>query len=242
MHQSASQSSIVKKIIPIVYEDDNICIVNKPFGIPVQGGAHISVCLTDILQRQCGTQIYPVHRLDKETSGLLVTAKTAAAARQCRSLFDSQSVEKKYTALCFGCFGFSSKKRSREGIIDIPVKENGVLKPALSAYTFLDGTEDFSLFSVRLHSGRMHQIRIHLAGIGYPIIGDDKHGDFRLNKHVWKTARIKKLQLCADTLRFPIAGKPRLFTVPLPDHIQTAIDRLIGMHTPNNPPCVNDAI
>ena len=242
MHQSASQTTILKKIIPIVYEDDNICIVNKPYGMPVQGGAHISVCLTDILQQQCGTEIYPVHRLDKETSGLLVTAKTAAAARLCRSLFDSHAVEKKYTALCFGGFNLSGKKRSREGMIDTPVKENGVMKAALSAYTLLESTQEYSLFSIRLESGRMHQIRIHLAGIGHPIIGDDKHGDFQLNKLLWKTARIKKLQLCADTLRFPIAGKPRLFTVPLPDHIQTAIDRLIGTHTPNNPPCVNDAI
>lgn len=116
MHQSASQSSIVKKIIPIVYEDDNIYIVNKPFGIPVQGGAHISVCLTDILQRQCGTQIYPVHRLDKETSGLLVTAKTAAAARQCRSLFDSQSVEKNTPRSASAVLNFRRKNAAGRGL------------------------------------------------------------------------------------------------------------------------------
>lgn len=235
MHQSASQATILKKTIPIVYEDDNICIVNKPYGLPVQGGAHISVCLTDILQQQCGTEIYPVHRLDKETSGLLVTAKTAAAARLCRSLFDSHAVEKNYTALCFGGFNLSEKTRSREGVIDTPVKENGVLKSALSVYRLLDGTPEYSLFSIRLESGRMHQIRIHLAGIGYPIIGDDKHGHFHLNKQVWKKARIKKLQLCADTLVFPIDGKPRRFTIPLPDHIKTAIEILIGKNILDNP-------
>lgn len=226
------QQNIVKKSIPIVYEDEAICIVNKPFGIPVQGGSHIAVCLTEILSKQLRTEIFPVHRLDKETSGLLVTAKSAAAARSCRALFESQAVEKEYLALCFGNFEHSVNKKTlksspKEGIIDMPIMENGTLKPASSAYKLLAGTDAYSLFSVRLHTGRMHQIRIHLAGIGCPIIGDDKHGNFALNKKLWKTARIKKLQLCAYRLRFPIDGMPRLFTIPIPEHIQAAIDMLI---------------
>lgn len=226
------QQNIVKKSIPIVYEDEAICIVNKPFGIPVQGGSHIAVCLTEILSKQLRTEIFPVHRLDKETSGLLVTAKSAAAARSCRALFESQAVEKEYLALCFGNFEHSVNKKTlksspKEGIIDMPIMENGTLKPASSAYKLLAGTDAYSLFSVRLHTGRMHQIRIHLAGIGCPIIGDDKHGNFALNKKLWKTARIKKLQLCAYRLRFPIGGMPHLFTIPIPEHIQAAIDMLI---------------
>ena len=226
------QQNIVKKSIPIVYEDEAICIVNKPVGIPVQGGSHIAICLTEILSKQLRTEIFPVHRLDKETSGLLVTAKSAAAARSCRALFESQAVEKEYLALCFGNFEHSVNKKTlksspKEGIIDMPIMENGTLKPASSAYKLLAGTDAYSLFSVRLHTGRMHQIRIHLAGIGCPIIGDDKHGNFALNKKLWKTARIKKLQLCAYCLRFPIGGMPRLFTIPIPEHIQAAIDMLI---------------
>lgn len=226
------QQNIVKKSIPIVYEDEAICIVNKPFGIPVQGGSHIAICLTEILSKQLRTEIFPVHRLDKETSGLLVTAKSAAAARSCRALFESQAVEKEYLALCFGNFEHSVNKKTlksspKEGIIDMPIMENGTLKPASSAYKLLAGTDAYSLFSVRLHTGRMHQIRIHLAGIGCPIIGDDKHGNFALNKKLWKTARIKKLQLCAYRLRFPIGGMPHLFTIPIPEHIQAAIDMLI---------------
>ena len=226
------QQNIVKKSIPIVYEDEAICIVNKPFGIPVQGGSHIAICLTEILSKQLRTEIFPVHRLDKETSGLLVTAKSAAAARSCRALFESQAVEKEYLALCFGNFEHSVNKKTlksspKEGIIDTPIMENGTLKPASSAYKLLAGTDAYSLFSVRLHTGRMHQIRIHLAGIGCPIIGDDKHGNFALNKKLWKTARIKKLQLCAYRLRFPIGGMPHLFTIPIPEHIQAAIDMLI---------------
>lgn len=237
MRHTASQHSIVKKNIPIVYEDETLCIVNKPYGIPVQGGAHIAVCLTELLSSQLGTAIYPVHRLDKETSGLLITAKSPEAARTCRTLFDTKAVEKEYTALCFGGFSDAAKNAAAavsaskpqvpaSGVINTPIIENGVAKPALSTYRLLAGTESYSLFSVRIQSGRMHQIRIHLAGIGFPIIGDDKHGNFPLNKQLWKTQRIKKLQLCATSLRLPIHGKSSLFTVPLPDHIQTAVDSL----------------
>ena len=227
-----TQQTIVKKSIPIVYEDEAICIVNKPYGIPVQSGAHISVCLTEILSKQLGIEIFPVHRLDKETSGLLITAKSTDAARSCRTLFESHAVEKEYLALCFGGFEHAAntkpvKNIPPEGVIDTPIVENGTPKPASSAYKLLASTESYSLFSVQLHTGRMHQIRIHLAGIGYPIIGDDKHGNFALNKQLWKTARIKKLQLCAYRLMFPISGKKRLFTVPVPEHIQAAIDALI---------------
>ena len=227
-----NQRNSVKKSIPIVYEDEAICIVNKPFGIPVQGGAHIAVCLTEILSTQLGINIFPVHRLDKETAGLLVTAKSAAAARSCRTVFESQTVEKEYLAVCFGSFERAINKKTlqklpTEGSIDTPIMENGIRKPASSAYRLLAGTDAYSLFSVRLHTGRMHQIRIHLAGIGCPIIGDDKHGNFAFNKQLWKTARIKKLQLCAYRLRFPIDGKLRLFTVPIPEHIQEAIEALI---------------
>lgn len=230
MHDN--QQNIVKKSIPIVYEDEAICIVNKPYGIPVQGGAHVSVCLTEILSKQLGCEILPVHRLDKETSGLLVTAKSVAAARSCRALFESKTVEKKYLALCFGGSEYTVNKKTlkhipQEGTIDTPIIENGTQKPASSAYKLLSSTEAYSLFSVRLHTGRMHQIRIHLAGIGCPIIGDDKHGNFALNKQLWKTARIKKLQLCAYCLSFPIDGKHRIFAVPIPEHIQTAIDTLL---------------
>lgn len=226
MHHTASQHSIVKKSIPIVYEDKTLCIVNKPYGIPVQGGANIALCLTDLLSTQLGIKIYPVHRLDKETSGLLITAKTPEAAGTCRALFESNAVDKEYTALCFGGF-----KGTASGTIDTPIIENGRAKPALSAYRLLTGTEAYSLFAIRIHSGRMHQIRIHLAGIGYPIIGDDRHGNFALNKQLWKTQRIKKLQLCATSLCLPIEGKKRLFTVLLPEHIQTAVDVLIPQNT-----------
>ena len=230
--QNNNQQKIVKKSIPIVYEDEAICIVNKPLGIPVQGGAQIAVCLTEIVSAQLGTDIFPVHRLDKETAGLLVMAKSAAAARSCRAVFESRAVEKEYLAICFGSFERAInrktlKKLPKEGSIDTPIMENGTLKLASSAYKLLAGTEAYSLFSVRLHTGRMHQIRIHLAGIGCPIIGDDKHGNFALNKQLWKTAHIKKLQLCAYRIRFPIGGKPRLFTVPVPAHIQEALDMLI---------------
>lgn len=237
MHNQNKNS--VKKSIPIVYEDETICIVNKPYGMPVQGGAGISVCLTEILGQQLGTAVFPVHRLDKQTTGLLVAAKTAAAASFCRTLFDSRTVIKEYLALCFmhGRHGTHNSKRysgikgCREGVIDTPISENGILKKAESSYKLIVGNELYSLISIFPHTGRMHQIRIHLSGIGCPIIGDDKHGDFCLNKQLWKSARIKKLQLCAYRLTFPIRGKPCLFTISLPEHIKEALQCLLPQET-----------
>ena len=228
MHKTASQCNILKKTIPIVYEDKTICIVNKPYGLPIQGGAQISVCLIDILSKQLGLEIFPVHRLDKETAGLLVTAKNVSAARLCRSLFDSQAVKKEYIAFCFGGHKASIQKQHiNEDIIDMPIMEHGIAKQALSSYRLLTYSENYSLFSIRPHTGRMHQLRIHLAGIGHPIIGDDKHGNFALNKQLWKIAHVKKLQLCAYRLRFPINGSECLFTVPIPDHMRIAIETLL---------------
>lgn len=228
MHSKSFQDDIVKKTVPIVYQDESLCIVNKPCGIPVQGGAAISVSLIDILNRQLGMEIFPVHRLDKETAGLLVTAKTAEAAHACRQLFESRKVEKEYIAFCFGGFNSTAeaenaRRQQPEYSINTPIMEKGVAKSALTSYRLIGGSKEYSLFSVRLHTGRMHQIRIHLAGIGHPIIGDDRHGDFKRNKELWKTARIKKLQLCAYRLCFPINGERRLFKIELPSHIDAAL-------------------
>ncbi len=212
-----------EKTIPVIYEDKSLCIVNKPCGIAVQGGAGVRVSLLDILEKQLNSAVFPVHRLDKQTAGLLIVAKSGTAAADCRKLFDGGLVEKEYAALCAG-----SCRTATECTVDAPVSDHGVLKNAVSTYRLLAGTDDYSLFSVKLHTGRMHQIRIHLAGIGHPIIGDDKYGNFALNKLVWKTHRIKKLQLCAYRLQLPLNGKKHTFSVPLPEHIAHAAEALLG--------------
>lgn len=222
MQVTSLHSSIVKKTIPIVYEDEAICIVNKPYGLSVQGGARVRISLIDMLEAQLACALFPVHRLDKETAGLLITAKTSRAAQDCRRLFDSQRIEKEYAALCFG-----ECRQALSGSIDTPIRENGILKPALSTYRVIEKANGCTLFSVKLHTGRMHQIRIHLAHMGYPIIGDDKHGDFALNKGLWKAERIKKLQLCACRLSMPIDHQIQTFAIEYPRHMQEALSKLI---------------
>lgn len=222
MQVTSSHSSIVKKTIPIVYEDEAICIVDKPYGVPVQGGARVRMSLIAMLEAQLGCALFPVHRLDKETAGLLITAKTSRAAQDCRLLFDSQRIEKEYGALCFG-----ECRKASSGTIDTPIRENGILKPALSTYRVIARDNGYTLFSVKLHTGRMHQIRIHLAHMGNPIIGDDKHGNFALNKALWKSERIKKLQLCACRLGMPIDHRIRTFAIEYPRHMQEALTELI---------------
>ena len=208
----------LRKTIPILYEDDAICVVNKPYGVAVQGGAGVRLPLTDILALQLNTAVYPVHRLDKETSGLLIIAKNAEAAAQCHQLFASNKVEKNYVAVCFG-----SSPAKKDGVITAPIREKGIKKDAVTQYRVLCGNGDVTVFHIRLHTGRMHQIRIHLAEIGNPIIGDDKYGNFALNKHLWKQQRIRKLQLCAYRLAFPLRGVLRRFTIAIPDHIESCL-------------------
>ncbi len=225
MSKTAQHNFVLKKSIPIIYEDESLCIVNKPSGIAVQGGAGVSVSLIDVLEKQLKTAIFPVHRLDKQTAGLLIIAKNTAAARNCRQLFDKHQVEKHYTALCFG-----ECTKTTEQTIKTPIREHGTEKKALTNYRLITGTNEYSLFSVKLDTGRMHQIRIHLAGIDYPIIGDDKYGNFAQNKSVWKNHRIKKLQLCANKLILPVNGKKRTFSIELPEHMIIAVEKLISVN------------
>ena len=217
------------KLIPIVYENDEALIVNKPAGIAVQGGAGLAHPLDKELPLQVGYPVFLVHRLDMDTAGLLIVAKSSAAAAKWTTLTAGKLVQKEYSAVCLGHF------QQKSGTIRTAILQHGEAKTAETryevikeAYAVCNGERlAVSLVRLILKTGRMHQIRIHLASLGHPIIGDDKHGNFALNKQLWKTARIKKLQLCAVRLRFPIGGKSRLFTVPLPEHIRTAIDTLM---------------
>lgn len=205
------------KDIPIVYENQDMVIVDKPCGIPVQGGAGISVCLLDILERQFASKMFPVHRLDRDTAGLLVVARNSASAARYARLFASDELEKVYYALCFGVPNpVTGTIRSRAG-------KAGSEKPADTAYSVVASASEASLLRLILGTGRMHQIRIHVASIGCPVIADDKYGDFKKNREVRSLRGIRKLQLAACSLSLPVEGKRRVFTTGLPAHMAEAL-------------------
>ena len=201
-------------LIPIVYEDQEIILINKRAGLASQGGSGVSHSVDDDLAAQAGQKIYLCHRLDKETSGLLLCAKTPSAANKWSRLVGQKAAKKEYLALSFGT------PKNASGKITLPIRDRGLEKDALTYYklqkTFSPPESSLgplSLISLELGTGRTHQIRIHLAQSALPIVGDDKHGDFKLNKAAKRELGIKRLCLCAYRLTLPLAGGERTFQV-----------------------------
>jgi 23S rRNA pseudouridine955/2504/2580 synthase len=207
--------------ITVLFEDDEILALNKPQGLAVQGGARVGASLDLILAAERSPAPLLVHRLDKETSGIILAAKTKAAAAKYALFFREGRLEKKYLGVCAGAVG-TEKGRVRDGL-DIRGKQ----KAAETGYKFLaggmlEGAGACSLLELELATGRTHQIRRHLAGLGFPLLGDDKYGDFALNKSLKKTMGLRRLLLHAFSLSLP--GGP-LIRAPLPDHFTEFLER-----------------
>ena len=209
-------------MIPIIYENDEIIIINKPSGLAVQGGQGIVHSVDRDFAEQVGYKIYLVHRLDKDTAGLMVVAKNPVAAGKWTKLIGSKIVKKEYIALCAG------KMPAKNGVIKEDVIQHGDSKAAVTHYQVEkewtvpyeneNGAGEIPLCLIRLvlETGRMHQIRIHLAKNNCPIAGDDQHGNFKMNKLLKKVCKIKRLQLAAVRLTVPLEGKERKFEVDTP--------------------------
>lgn len=230
--------------IPVLFEDDEIFVINKPAGVAVQGGEGIAHPLDEEFSRQAGFKVHLVHRLDKETCGLMVIAKNPKAASKWIDLIASKQVQKEYTAICFNEPLVNGKKVKSGTISGSVVRKNGKNEREQSAVTnftveevftrevpvFSENPEEesskllpltFSKIHLKLGTGRMHQIRIHLASVASPICGDDKHGNFKLNKIAKKTLKIKNLLLCSSKLTIPCGeGKKRTFEIELPEYFQ----------------------
>lgn len=228
--------------LQILFENDEIRVINKPQGLAVQGGKDVKVSVDTELALQTGEKIYPVHRLDKETCGILVTAKSPKAATKWTNLIASKKVKKTYHALCFGKF------EKLSGKFDLSVIEKGLEKKALTYYNVLSCSEEitfsenpsekiyFSLVELTLETGRMHQIRKHLAQNKTPILADDKYGDFKLNKLIKKQFGIKRLMLLAKILMINSTEDKKIFStdgkieVEYPDYFLQAMEKLSLSH------------
>jgi 23S rRNA pseudouridine955/2504/2580 synthase len=198
-------------MIPLLYSDDEILIIDKPAGLPVQPGEGVRISVVEAVERDYGFRPYLVHRLDKETAGCLALARSHRAASELSSRLEQAS--KTYRAVVAGC------PEPAIGTLTEPVRAKGAMVSARTRYSMTERGGRFSLLEVELDTGRMHQIRQHLAGAGYPILGDDKHGDFKLNKLLAKELGLKRLMLYAWMLSLPMGrGRPVMVKASLPPH------------------------
>jgi 23S rRNA pseudouridine955/2504/2580 synthase len=210
----------------ILFQDDDLMVINKPAGVAVHEGKKILkrdsiLGMLEEAYRPQGTVPKLVHRIDKETSGLLVVAKKHQVAERLETLFEESSVDKEYLALVVG------RLYPNKGTIDFPLPgRNGEPVSALTHYKVEKEFPDTTLVRVRIETGRMHQIRLHFTKIGHPVVMDDEHGDFAFNKQFRKSYRLKRQFLHAAMLGFDYHGKKRKWSAALPEDLAAVISSL----------------
>jgi 23S rRNA pseudouridine1911/1915/1917 synthase len=206
----------------IVYEDDDLVVVDKPAGLvtaPTPESDRGN--LADLLARRPGgSPVHVVHRLDRPTSGVLVLAKTEAASRALAAAFAAHAIEREYRAVALGVIAEP---------LTIAREVGG--KAAVTHVTPLERLAGATLLACRLETGRTHQIRIHLAAIGHPVLGDHQHGGPAVRSF---TPRPPRLALHAMVLGFthPRTGAALRFERPLPPDLATWLASLHGDAVP----------
>ncbi len=202
----------------IIFEDEQIIVLNKPAGLSVHAGTGVIFGVIDAIRQQQGREsLELVHRLDRGTSGCLIIAKSRQALLECQQVFKNNSVEKQYLALTAGRWQQSLvtvnrpllKNSPRGGERMVEICETG--KPAVSHFTLVQQYANTALVRVRIETGRTHQIRVHAAFLGHPIIGDDKYGDREIN-HYCRSQGLKRLYLHAEQLSLPLKSDYRFQT------------------------------
>lgn len=216
----------------LIHEDAQVLAFNKPSGLAVQGGSGVARSLEALLgafAKSNGKRPRLVHRLDRETSGVIVAARTKPAAAFLSAAFAGRDAQKTYLAIvCGGApepaegeINLALKKSSRRGLDIMEVARDG--QSALTRYRTLAATRATALVELHPETGRMHQLRVHLAAIGRPIAGDGKYGGLFSVGGV----EIPGLMLHAAALDIPHpAGGRRLFKAPTPAAFQIALKSL----------------
>ncbi len=213
--------------LEIVFEDDSLVVVNKPAGMAVHEGKTVAKreSLLGMLESAYGDRgIKPrlVHRLDRDTSGLLLVAKNEPTAAELERAFQSRAVEKAYLCLVAG------RLPQDAGTIDFPLPgRQGKPVRALTRYRVVKRFSDATLLRANIDTGRLHQIRLHFARLGHPIVMDDQHGDFGFNKLFRKEFGLKRQFLHAEKLKLNYAGQRREWTVPLAKDLEETLRKLL---------------
>lgn len=225
-----------KTFLEIIYQDEVMVIVNKPTGLLVHRSpiaADASEFAIQVLRDQIGQKVFPVHRLDRKTSGLLVFALNEEVNKLMQVAFMNRAIEKKYLAIVRGFV-------AENGTIDYTLtNEAGKVQDARTHFRLLQhfeieipngkfSTARYSLVEVEPETGRMHQIRKHFAHIFHPIIGDRPHGCNKQNKLFLEKWGMNSMLLHASELTFkhPLTNQEMTFKAPLPADFNLTIERL----------------
>ncbi|MEZ5544563.1 MAG: RluA family pseudouridine synthase [Lysobacteraceae bacterium] len=225
----------------IVFEDARLLALNKPSGLASHGGSGIDFGAIEAMRALRPNQsLELVHRLDRDTSGLLVIAKKRSALTELQALLreddrqGGRSISKRYLTLLAG------RLPDGEMVVDAPlhiglrqggerhVQVNANGKSSLSRFRVLERRGGHSYCEVKIETGRTHQIRVHARHIGHPVAGDDKYGDEAVNKRLREKAGLKRLFLHAASLEFSLDGGkvPYLLNAPLPPDLSSVLNQL----------------
>ncbi|RQR31327.1 MULTISPECIES: RluA family pseudouridine synthase [unclassified Burkholderia] len=229
----------------VLYEDDAMLVINKPAGVAVHGGSGVAFGVIEQMRqaRPRAKFLELVHRLDRETSGILMLAKKRTALVGLHEQIRENRMDKRYFACGHGewqpdwgrrravkapLFKYSTPEGERR----VRVQDDGL--PSHTVFNLIERWPDYALVEAELKTGRTHQIRVHLAHLGLPIAGDAKYGDFALNKALARAnaqPSLKRMFLHAHrlTLAHPLTGEALQFDAPLPDECRRFLDQLSAL-------------
>lgn len=227
----------------VLYEDAAILVVDKPSGLPVHGGSGLSWGLIELVRaaRPEAKRLELVHRLDRDTSGVILLAKKAQVLKALHAQVRENRMKKVYQALVAGFWQAKQRK------IDLPLKKNilsakervvcvdATGKPSVSYFQRLRGCDAASWMQLRLKTGRTHQIRVHAQAAGHPLLGDDKYGDRAANKRA-KQCGLNRLALHAWQLGFehPDTGQWMELEAPVPSVFKQSYECLCKQKPTNS--------
>lgn len=218
---------------PVLYEDADLLVIDKPSGVAAHGGSGVAHGVIERVRaaRPRQTFLELAHRLDRETSGVLLLAKSRRALLSLHEQLREGLVDKRYWVLVFGDWVNDrqhvklplTRYVNPQGERRVGIDAEGMT--AHTIFTMKQRYGDFSLLEAELKTGRTHQIRVHLAHLGFPIVGDDKYGDFELNRSLARGTRSAALprfdrmflHSAATTLAHPVTGGQLVLQAALPD-------------------------
>ena len=205
----------------LIDNNDDFIVINKKSGVSVQGGTKSKNNLIDIFSNSDlfkDTKPYSVHRLDKDTSGIMIIAKNYNSAKLLTSLFRLRKIHKTYLAICHGTF--KNKKGEIRGNLVKYEKEKKISELAITNYNVIKSNNFFSFLELKPITGRKHQLRKQLSFMGNPIVGDTKYNILKS-----KNKNEKKLMLHAHKIKFLINNKKFNFKAELPDYFNNYLNK-----------------